>query len=150
MNAARNLVAWMLDVDDPDPDDEVAFDPDRGLLGHAADFDRLDLRVFVQDRWWVDRAGVAHRIDEMPSTYRRNVLAFCRDMAGQYHSGAALAEFLELTVGEFAALRDLDVALVAETDPVAWLESTPLIRRLRAVEGLTVGDWPDPTPRPHE
>ena len=52
--------------------------------------DKLDLRVFDQDIWWVDRLGIPHSLEQMSEEYRRNVIAFLLEYAEGYHLSMCL------------------------------------------------------------
>ncbi len=102
--------------------------------------DALDLRVFDQDEWWVDRLGHPHLLVEMPDDYRINVILFLREFAVEYHAANAMREAAtalgEAMLGRtaFAVLApDIGAARVIDCEPSAWLEATPLMRRLRAL-----------------
>lgn len=99
--------------------------------------DKIDLRVFDQDLWWVDRLGQAHRLEEMSSDYRANVLIFLRARAADWHllcslraaAQAAGDALLGRVSGELLAA-ELTGSWTGDLDPDVWLESTPLVRRL--------------------
>jgi hypothetical protein len=100
--------------------------------------DRLDMRVFSQDVWWVDRLGRPHRLEQMSQDYRRNVLAFLLETAQQrwldqvvYESLTALTDAIRGKPSYPVTAHDACAPRVADLDPLVWLESTPLIRRLR-------------------
>jgi hypothetical protein len=100
----------------------------------------MDKRVFSQDVWWVDVHGRPHRIEDMSTDYRRNVLAFLLGSAEQRWIGEVMREAVtaagEADLGRvsWAVLAPgLGVPRVSEIDPVVWLESTPLMRRLRVL-----------------
>lgn len=95
-------------------------------------FDYLD-----QSTWWTPRDAEPITLDEMMPSHRANLLRFLRaraHMLGGWH----IAESLRILAGfrgEMATTMVED-ALEAEferivDDPVAWLEHTPLITRLR-------------------
>jgi len=101
---------------------------------------RMDKRVFSQDVWWVDVHGRPHRLEDMSTDYRRNVLAFLLGSAEQRWIGEVMREAVtaagEADLGRvsWAVLAPgLGVPRVSEIDPVVWLESTPLMRRLRVL-----------------
>lgn len=123
--------------------------------------DMLDQRVFSQDVWWVDRLGRPHRLDEMGEQYRRNVLQFLTESAEQRWLDEvrleALTAFTDAMLGKvsYAVLaEDAGAARVRDADPVTWLESTPLVRRLRQLTSQTPnlrashGSDPGPQGRP--
>jgi hypothetical protein len=100
--------------------------------------DMLDQRVFSQDVWWVDRLGRPHRMEHMSAQYRRNVLIFLLDSVQQRWLDEVIRESLtaltDAVRGEvsFAVMaHQVGAPLVADLDPVVWLVSTPLVRRLR-------------------
>jgi hypothetical protein len=105
----------------------------------------LDLRVFDQDVYWVDRRGVPHFLTEMSQGYRHAVVAFLQDNVDYYHT-ATIGRLAATIVGDLL-LGDISPKLVApaaeapavrtvtDLTPMEWLEGTPLMRRLRALEG---------------
>lgn len=108
-------------------------------FGHLGD-DKLDLRVFEQDIYWVDRFGRPHVLTEMPEDYRQNVIAFLHDHVHGFHAGALLRS-LALLVSDLMLHRpngdllaqSVGGAAVHEMNPEEWLEATPLMRRLKAL-----------------
>jgi len=101
--------------------------------------DMLDLRVFDQDVYWVDRHGAPHLLNEMSTDYIENVIDFLMGLRDQYFADTQRRWFIQ-TLGDqllfdepggetlAAALgRPSAGALTAED----WLESTPLMRALR-------------------
>lgn len=103
--------------------------------------DRLDLRVFDQDVWWVDRFGEPHLLDRMPPDYVRNVIGHLETYLPYFYASCSLKEMIELCgelvyglPGSAAVARDAGVPAVAETDPAAWLDATPLMRQLRRLD----------------
>jgi hypothetical protein len=100
--------------------------------------DMLDMRVFSQEVWWVDRLGRPHRLDDMSQEYRRNVLTFLLHSARQRwldevrnESLTALTDAARGKASYAVIAHDAGAPRVADLDPLSWLESTPLIRRLR-------------------
>jgi hypothetical protein len=100
--------------------------------------DMLDMRVFDQDVWWVDRLGRPHRLEAMSQQYRRNVIAFLLKSVEQRWldevSREALTAITDAILGKvsFPVLaRQAGLDLTVDLDPETWLESTPLVRRLR-------------------
>jgi hypothetical protein len=100
--------------------------------------DKLDLRVFDQDRYWVDRHGVAHEIIDMEQDYVQNVVTMLESRVEEFHA-ATVQRWIAQSVGdallgklngEIIAL-GLGVGSVAGVEPATWLESTPLVRALR-------------------
>jgi len=114
-----------------------------GQFGEGA----LDLRVFDQDIYWVDRLGVSHPLKEMSQEYIANVIAFLVECREQYFADTQRRWFTQ-TVGDQILFDEpagevLGVTLGGPTwgqlTAETWLESTPLMRalrgRLRAAEG---------------
>jgi hypothetical protein len=107
------------------------------MFGHLG-VDMLDQRVFDQDVWWVDRLGRPHRLEAMSLEYRRNVIAFLLNSVEQRWldevSREALTAITDAILGKvsFPVLaRKAGLDLTVDVDPETWLESTPLVRRLR-------------------
>lgn len=100
--------------------------------------DRLDLRVFDQATYWVDRHGAPHLLEAMTDLYRRNVITFLEANAEHFHADSIRRELLQIFgdamlgghAGAARALTDAGPALTARI-ATEWLEGTPLMRRLR-------------------
>lgn len=106
-----------------------------GQLGE----DRLDLRVFDQDVWWVDRHGHPHVIAHMSDEYIANVISFLTQFREDYFVDSQRRAHIQ-ALGDLYLFGDpggdaLAAALGGPTweDLTAetWLESTPLMRALR-------------------
>lgn len=100
----------------------------------------LDLRVFDQDTYWVDITGTPHLLADMPDRYRRNVISHLRDNVLHHYSGAVTRDAIDMVLDLYTGrpnatlmLSELDQPTTADLDPHVWLESTPLMRRLRAL-----------------
>lgn len=100
--------------------------------------DRLDQRVFDQAVWWVDRWGCPHRLEAMSENYRHNVIAFLLDSAEQRWLDEVRRDALTAITGAWLGrvtfpvlARRVGLSSTADVDPLTWLESTPLMRRLR-------------------
>lgn len=99
--------------------------------------DALDLRVFDQDVYWVDRNGDPHCIDSMEEEYVGKVVEMLSGRAGEFHVAAVLRECMQSagdalhgrTNGSVLA-DDLGIGSLDRTDATTWLHSTPLMRRL--------------------
>jgi hypothetical protein len=98
---------------------------------------KLDLRVFDQGEVWVDRAGVAHRIETMSAEYVANVRWMLLSRSEEFHRACAMLEVLCETEKAFRgevswlALREeLGMLAVCEMNSVMWLHSTVLWRAL--------------------
>ena len=110
--------------------------------------DALDLRVFDQDVFWVDRLGAPHLLKDMSQEYISNVIAFLTDLRDQYFADTQRRSFLQSAGDQILfdepAGEVLAHALGAPTwemlSAEEWLESTPLMRslrrRLRALDGV--------------
>lgn len=101
---------------------------------------KLDLRVFDQDVYWVDRAGRPHVLAEMSLEYQANVIMFLREFADSYHAAQALratAQFVGDTMLGLPPVEGLDPEEIIDTPALEWLESTPLLRRLRHLTGTS-------------
>jgi len=101
--------------------------------------DRLDLRVFDQDIYWVDRTGQAHLIADMSETYIANVVAFLVEFREGYFADTQRRWFIQ-TMGDQLLFGDPggDGLAVEAGGPTwgelgaeEWLEATPLMRALR-------------------
>ena len=104
---------------------------------HAAN--ELDLRVFEQDEWWVDRFGQPHRLGEMDPAYRRNLLAFLYAQAPFFHRAMVIRGVIEVFVTPAVTGVDVDLdemlgPQIRESDSSKWMASTPLARRLHELE----------------
>jgi len=101
---------------------------------------KMDNRVFDQDIYWVNIAGKAFLIEEMSSDYRRNVIDFLRENCEYFHARAALRTGIEALILAFEGrvhgdilARDLGSPAIEDLDPLDWLESTPLMRKLKSL-----------------
>lgn len=101
--------------------------------------DMLDLRVFDQDVWWVDRRGRPHLVAQMSGEYVANVISFLTQFREGYFVVCRRRAHIQ-ALGDLYLFGDpggdaLAAALGAPTwdDLTAetWLESTPLMRALR-------------------
>jgi hypothetical protein len=104
--------------------------------------DALDLRVFDQDQYWVDRNGDPHRLTEMTAEYLENVAAMLEARASEFHlvmvqrqSVQAIGDALMGTVSGDVLAAELGIGTLDDVTPSAWLASTPLHRRLRQLTG---------------
>jgi hypothetical protein len=111
--------------------------------------DMLDMRVFDQAVWWVDRLGRPHRLEAMSMVYRCNVIAFLVKSVEQRWldevSREALTAITDAILGKvsFPVLaRQAGLDLTVDVDPETWLESTPLVRRLRRLTSEGPGGHP--------
>jgi len=107
-------------------------------FGHLGQ-DMLDLRVFDQDLYWVDRTGTPHPIAEMSREYIGNVINWLCEYREGYFAGTVRRWFIQ-TVGDQLLFGDPPGEVLAaelggpawgELTAEEWLESTPLMRTLR-------------------
>jgi hypothetical protein len=108
-----------------------------------------------QNEWWYGADSCPYRITEMPTSHIRNVVEWLSRRADQLRRQHYWEEFLE-----YNDLDDLDVGPHSQAafhewlrhqnqldgDSAAWLERTPLVRKLRwilrkrgTVDGVVVG-----------
>lgn len=105
-----------------------------GQFGHG----RLDLRVFDQARYWVDRYGNPHEISEMSLEYVENVIIMLSGRSAEFYSVSMLRSALQM-LGDISLGRPNGDLLACEVGggelgelaPDVWLEATPLMRALR-------------------
>lgn len=88
----------------------------------------LNLDVFDQDEVWLDVVGVPHLLHEMTITYRANVINHVLQRAEYFYQ----AKLEQRHIAELLAAHQDDEPPLPE-DPLEWIESTPLMRRLRAI-----------------
>lgn len=100
--------------------------------------DQLDLRVFDQDVYWVDRLGRPHLLEEMSEEYRRNVVAWLLRYVECYHLSMCLKQLIEVAGEVLYGLPGAETLAVSaggpwlrDIEPIAWLEATVLMRKLR-------------------
>lgn len=98
--------------------------------------DRLDLRVFEQDIYWVNIHGEPFLLTEMSQDYLTNVLKHIYN-----HMDTYFVNFLKKTMIEVAmySMNDLQEgsiishkinAEITKKTPAEWLTSTPLVKKL--------------------
>lgn len=111
----------------------------------------LDLRVFLQDEFWVNVDGVVFRLEDMTHEYLANVMSFLFRDAEHYH--ASILEWFAVGVMTFTAgvlcpseaqrLEFLaDAHACVDADAEAWLKSTVLVQRIEQLlnDGDLVGE----------
>lgn len=98
----------------------------------------LHVGIFYQVEIWVDVQAQTHRLEDMPAAYRQAVIGHCRENAGYFHQAQQLYRSLDRleTVLDGMPIVEPDPL---PKDPITWVESTPLLRRLRELE-----DGPQP------
>lgn len=82
--------------------------------------------ILDQDEFWVDRAGVRHRIDEMGEGHLSNTLAFLSLRAPK------LFRKLQLSLAFSMTGYDAELDLDRFATPQGWLDSTPLVRAIHS------------------
>lgn len=91
------------------------------------------LDVLYQADRWIDAEGTEHQLETMMASHRRNLLAWLRRRA----AGLEFRDALLTYAGPFAprgvaACDAVEMAMAERCeDPAGWLESTPLVTRLR-------------------
>ena len=92
--------------------------------------------MFRQHQVWVDYYGNEVEIETISREYAANVVAFCQQQAERIHHLVVFDSLLEqverILAGARPDARVLDdVEAACTTDPLDWLEQTPLIQALR-------------------
>lgn len=103
-------------------------------------------RLLWQTEVWFTRHRTRVPLDGLDADGARRLLATIEAMAERLHAVAALDESLTASSGLRRAMAHLGVPLVADLAASAWLESTLLVRSLRAV--VAGGDGPRRTTGP--
>jgi len=106
-------------------------------------YGKMDNRVFQQDEYWVDIAGNPHKLEQMPSEYRLNVIMFLRENEKYFFGQTILrtasevvCDALEGNTNAELMLLGLGVDTIFDLDADEWLNSTPLMRKLCELENL--------------
>jgi len=110
--------------------------------------DSLDLRVFDQRTYWVDRTGTAHLLSQMSDAYIVNVINFLTELRDQYFADSMRRAFIQILGDQLLFDDPSDELLGIEAGGPAWsdltaeqwLESTPLMRALRRRLTTSTGD----------
>jgi hypothetical protein len=123
-------------IPSPVPSDEFLLPGEKPFTDFGQwGIDRMDLRVFDQDLFWVDRFGVPHVLTEMSQEYRLNVLTFLENNVQSFYTAYFLRAVTQV-VSDLAfktnasLLPGLDPEVLANLTPLEWLKSTPLHLRL--------------------
>ena len=66
--------------------------------------DSLDLRVFDQGTYWVDRTGTAHLLSQMSDAYIVNVINFLTELRDQYFADNMRRAFIQILGDQLAQL----------------------------------------------
>lgn len=80
---------------------------------------------FQQDQYWIDAAGQKHQLDDMTGRYLANVLKYARSRADWLYA-------LDRGDDPDTAGAVDDAGFIASSEAWDWLESTPLIRAIKA------------------
>jgi hypothetical protein len=119
-------------MDTNDDDEAIPVGPftDFGQL----DKGRIDLRVFLQDEYWVDGEGAGHALTSMSDEYRQSVVRVLLINAEQLHIKILyllVKEIRKVTLAldaeAFGILLQTVVPLIHLTDPYQFLETTFLM-----------------------
>lgn len=129
----------------PVPADQFLWDDEKPFtaFGQFGE-DKLDMRVFEQDVWWIDIHGQEHLLEEMSTDYLNNVVRHLFENLEHFHLGNGLRFSIErlLTVLPFdGAPRNFDQYIdyvenkesPLELPSAAWLNATPLVTRIWAI-----------------
>jgi hypothetical protein len=127
-----------MDPNDDDDDEAVPVGPftDFGQWGKG----RIDLRVFLQDEFWVDSQGAGHTLTSMSDEHRGAVVRVLLINAEQLHIKILyllVKEIRKVTLARdaeaFGVLLETAVPLMHLTDPYQFMETTVLMKRLRTL-----------------
>lgn len=105
------------------------------MVGGATHPSRLEL-ILEQDRSWFDARGNHHAVEEMDDDYLQNLLRWLQER--------------RVDIRRMAAVHLNDPSLVAHTRVAEWIETLPLIARLReeiAERNLLAGEDDGSRPR---
>lgn len=101
---------------------------------------RTHHELFQQDIWWLDNRGEWHELATMDRSHRGNLLPFLRKNVRHYHASA----YTSLIASVLMQIHDPSDGVWMMQDeaageyelqtPEEWLESTPLVVKLRALE----------------
>lgn len=96
----------------------------------------LDLRVFEQDVWWVNKLGEPFKLEEMSSDYLSNVEFFLIENLYHFYLGFIekttidiLLDVMDGKTNSEVLSHELGHGLLDQT-PESWLSGTPLMRKI--------------------
>jgi len=102
----------------------------------------LDLRVFLQDVYWVDTKGEPFLLEDMTEEYLTNVLNILFANAEYHYRDMAIWYAIELrSIGEgyinpdweyVEKVKNIAASLILET-PHEWLRETDLVKKILAL-----------------
>lgn len=111
----------------------------RGRHEYVDPFEQEALAIhemLEQDRVWVSKDRVVHRIFEMDPGHASNCVRFLLRRAEGLHTYDGFGEVIKISrwVEVFGEPDDFDIPLASDpgADPVVWLMSTPLVKALAA------------------
>lgn len=116
-------------------------EPDTGWPD-AAPVGGLDRRILLQDKIWIDPFGQIHRLDELSQAYRAHIVDTLIDMDLELEMASRVRVGSDMLSGALdtpAGLRDLDAIGALGR---RWVETTPLIKRLVALGGISLPERP--------
>ena len=90
-------------------------------------------RVFDQAQVWIEDDLATFRLDDLYPEVLRLLLAYLYGNVELWHRAAAADELARLSSATGWAYRNAGVPLIGNVDPVSWLESTVLVRRIRSL-----------------
>lgn len=134
------------------PDPDSTWPPEVSLDDAPLPYDELEARCALTDRWpdWRTLCQTDHWItpdaDVVPLTDidgpgLEHLLRSLRSMATHLHVQAAMDEQFALSSAARWAYAELGVPLTFDLHPLAWLEATPLVRRVvRDIDLLLNGE----------
>ena len=98
----------------------------------------LDLRVFDQEQWWVDRYQTPHLLTDMSALHVRRVIDMLESLAEYYYLMTVRRDLLQRLGDEMLGRVSTDIVAesagatpLRDLTPQAWLEGSPLMRALR-------------------
>lgn len=104
-----------------------------GQFGDGA----LDLRVFDQDRYWVDQHGRPNLLDDMARDYLEGVLIFLHRKADHFFASTLRRALMSAIVADLSENYNQgqielwkETAWLLSLGPERWLEQTTLVRSL--------------------
>ena len=99
----------------------------------------LDLRVFDQGQWWVDRQQTPHLVTDMSVVHVERVIDMLEALAEYYYLMTVRRDVIQrlgdAMLGRISTDAVADLAGVTpsrDLTPEAWLEGSPLMRALRS------------------
>lgn len=103
----------------------------------------IDLRIFDQDTYWVNRHTEIFQLQDMTSEYRAAVLTMLTERAIMFHLHTMANAVFDMfdahnedtTTGDMMTF-SLTGESIADASPAQWIESTPLVRKLRSLQKL--------------